>query len=345
MNVYRIGLIIQLLVFVLYGQLQNPVINEPLSFTGDLKFHAGGTIEPVLMSKEGVSWGTSDTLDPEKNHKKGLYEMETPWAPKVAGNLPLPEYPRPLLQREKWLNLNGMWEFQEAKSGEGLPTSKKLKEQILVPYPWESKLSGIRRQLETQRAWYRRNFAIPPDWAGQNILLNFGAVDHESVVYINGKFAGSHKGGYDPFTFNITPYLKPGSLQEITVMVYDPGNEEGIAVGKQANDRFSAPGRYAYTPSSGIWQTVWIEPVSDIHADDLHIVTDNDQQQVSVTLFPPSQRINGEVIVKVLDGGQVVATGKGTMNQPVIIPLKNAKWWSPESPFLYDLDISVQKER
>jgi len=290
-----------------------------------------------------VPGGTS-VAEPEKQHKKGLEEMLTPWAVKLDKNVPLPEYPRPVMERQKWMNLNGIWEFQESILGDKLPTGKKLKEQIVVPFPWESKLSGIQRQIPSKRAFYRRTFLLPAGWAGQKIILNFGAVDFESVTYINGQFAGSHKGGYDAFSFDITPYLNPKGQQEIIVFVYDPGTDEGIAVGKQANIKFTQPSGYSYTPSSGIWQTVWLEPVSDIFIKDLHIIPDIDRKEFRINVQPPFQTGGCDVKVLIKENGRDIASGSGSFNAEIIIPLETVKLWSPSSPFLYDIEIKIFKD-
>ena len=196
--------------------------------------------------------------------------LVTPWAETVDPKNPLPEYPRPLTERKDWLNLNGVWEFQEAQAGDAVPLGKILDGVILVPFPWESALSGVRKQCDSRRAWYRREFNVPAAWSGKRVLLHFGAVDWEATVYVNGRSIGTHRGGYDAFSFDITPFIKRDGDNKIIVGVFDPGNDAGIAVGKQENSRFSNPQRYSYCPSSGIWQTVWLEPVGERAITDLH---------------------------------------------------------------------------
>lgn len=268
--------------------------------------------------------------------------IKTPWADKVDANNVLPEYPRPQMVREKWMNLNGIWEFQEYSSSDKFPLPQKLSDKILVPYPWESALSGIRKQINTRRAWYRRTFTLPPQWRNNNILLHFGAVDWEATVYINGISAGTHKGGYDAFSFDITNYVKANASNEIIVQVYDPGNDEGNAVGKQDNEKFSNPNRYTYSPASGIWQTVWVEPVPTVSVKELKIVPDVANELVAVTVNLSSLKTKYAVEVTALDGNYEVATTSGKINEPIYLSVKQPKLWSPLSPFLYDLKVVLK---
>jgi hypothetical protein len=286
---------------------------------------------------------TNSGINPEKQHLKGATPMLTPWAEKLDKNNPLPEYPRPIMERDKWMNLNGIWEFQEAQPGDKILSGKKLKEQIVVPFPWESQLSGINRQLTSQRAFYRRTFSVPADWKGQKIMLNFGAVDYEATVFLNGQFIGNHKGGFDAFSFDLTPFLVAKGPQELIVSVYDPGTDEGIAVGKQNNTRFSEPKGYAYTPSSGIWQTVWIEPVPEVFIKDLHITPNIDTKQLIIKVQPPSPMEGYDLNVIVKEDGKEVASSIGKFNTDLAIDIPNPKLWSPSSPFLYDVEIQLLK--
>ncbi|MBE0677603.1 MAG: glycoside hydrolase family 2 [Bacteroidales bacterium] len=270
--------------------------------------------------------------------------MITPWADDFDSNCPLPEYPRPVMERKEWLNLNGLWEFQEAAEGERISSGRRLKELIVVPFPWESKLSGIQRQIASGRAFYRRTFDVPEAWKGKRLLLHFGAVDYESVIYINGQYAGSHQGGYDPFTVDITQLIKQKGPQELFVSVYDPGSDQGIAAGKQTNIKFSEPKGYSYTPSSGIWQTVWLEPVSHVYVRDIHIIPDVDRKVFSVRVLPPFHTSDHEVTVSISADGKQVGSGSGLLNSEIIIPLSEVRLWSPASPFLYDVEIRLQKD-
>ena len=276
-----------------------------------------------------------------QNIRKKQAPLMTPWANDVPTSCPLPEYPRPIMERGEWMNLNGIWEFEEAAEGDKLPTQKKLKENILVPYPWESALSGIQRQLDSQRAWYKRTFNLPDEWKDKEVLLNFGAVDWESDVYVNGRHVGFHRGGYDPFSFNITPYLNRKGREEIIVKVWDPGNSKAIAHGKQNNSRFSEPKGYSYSPASGIWQTVWLEPVDKNHLTDLHIVPDPDKDMFRVKVNTKgSQTLTTEV--QVWEDNTLVAQAQGLPKKEIGLSLSEPKLWSPDSPYLYKVFIRLK---
>ena len=268
--------------------------------------------------------------------------LMTPWAADVDPEQPLPEYPRPQMVRADWLNLNGLWQFQEAEFGENAPFGQTLEEQILVPFPWESALSGIRRMIPGRRAWYRRTFQIPMAWQGQGILLHFGAVDWQSTVYVNGRCVGMHKGGYDAFSFNITPFLNSDADQEIIVGVYDPGSDAPIARGKQANHKFDDPGGYHYSPSSGIWQTVWLEPVPQrSHIEELKIIPDIDLGHIAVYVNASKLFAGDSILVLVKEGEAIVGQRSGDVFAKIIVPVPDAKLWSPDLPFLYDLEITL----
>ncbi|UOE50435.1 beta-galactosidase [Mucilaginibacter sp. SMC90] len=247
----------------------------------------------------------------------------------------LPEYPRPQLAREKWLNLNGLWQYQPGTAGEAVPKGK-LSKTILVPFPVESALSGVMEQHD--RIWYRRKFTVPTSWKGEHILLHFGAVDYESEVFVNGKSFGKHTGGYDPFSYDITSAIKGAGEQEITVRVYDPTDDGGFPRGKQTLH----PQGIMYTSTTGIWQTVWLEPVPAVNISDIRITPDIDQSVVKLNV-DAATAAGYTVSVKVKDGGKVVSSASGKPNAEFTVPVPNAKLWSPDSPFLYDLDITLEK--
>jgi hypothetical protein len=258
------------------------------------------------------------------------------FAQDVSADKVLPEYPRPQLVRAKWMNLNGLWQFQpSADSGESLPQGN-LTRKILVPFPVESALSGVMEHHE--RLWYRRKFKVPKDWKGQEVLLHFGAVDYESEVFINGKSVGVHTGGYDPFSFDISPYLSGPDEQEVTVRVFDPTDNGGFPRGKQTLH----PRGIMYTSVTGIWQTVWLEPVPKTGITDIKIVPDVDNSLVKLTVSTAGSPAES-VFVTIKDGQKVVKSVSAKSNTEIAIPVPAAKLWSPDQPFLYDLQISVKK--
>ncbi len=263
--------------------------------------------------------------------------LMTKYAQDVKPDKVLPEYPRPQLVRQKWMNLNGLWQFQPGTDSlETLPKGN-LSRTILVPFPVESALSGVMEHHE--RLWYRKKFTVPNDWKGQEVLLHFGAVDYESEVFINGKSLGVHKGGYDPFSFDISPYLTASGQQVIAVRVFDPTDKGGFPRGKQTLN----PRGIMYTSVTGIWQTVWLEPVPKTGISDIKITPDVDQSLVRLTVNT-SESLAGEAVrVTVKDGQKIVKTVNGKSNTEISVPVPNAKLWSPDQPFLYDLQISLVK--
>jgi hypothetical protein len=261
--------------------------------------------------------------------------LMTKWAADVRPDKrpPLPEYPRPQLVRKSWQNLNGVWQFAFAKAGEAAPVGKDLDKTILVPFPVESTLSGVMKP--TERVWYRRTFVVPKGWAGQRVLLHFGAVDWEATVYVDGKKVGTHKGGFDPFSFDITDALGKQEKHEIIVGVYDPTDKGSQPRGKQVNK----PGGIYYTPTTGIWQTVWLEPVPAAHVMKLKIVPDVDAGKVRVTV-EASRR--GQVRLTALLGGKAVATVTAAKpGAPATLDVGKGNLWSPDSPTLYDLSVEL----
>ena len=180
----------------------------------------------------------------------------TPWASLVDTNNPLPEYPRPQMVRSNWLNLNGIWQFQPGITNSNpVPTNQTLSSSILVPFPMESAISGVMQYHAW--SWYRRTFTVPSAWSGQRVILHLDAVDWQSQVFVNGQSVGTHQGGYDPFSYDITPYLTGGGPQELIVQVYNPVDNGSQPRGKQT----LYPGGIMYTSATGIWQPVWLEPV------------------------------------------------------------------------------------
>ncbi|MFT5239367.1 MAG: hypothetical protein ACI9OU_001835 [Candidatus Promineifilaceae bacterium] len=251
----------------------------------------------------------------------GSAPLQTRWAADVSPENALPDYPRPQLVRETWLSLNGLWDIA---LGDDLQT------QILVPYPVESALSGVMKAAE--RMTYCRRFEVPSDWLGQRVLLHFGAVDWEAAVSVNGTALGTHRGGYDAFSFDITDALTADGEQELVVEVFDPTNAGGQARGKQT----LTPKSIMYTATSGIWQTVWLEPVPEAHVESLTLVPDLDASCLRVTVAG-----SGSVDVVVSDDGSPVAQVSGEAGCELTVPIANPKHWSPETPHLYDLEVSL----
>ena len=260
--------------------------------------------------------------------------LMTKWAAQVDPKAPLPEYPRPQLVRKEWLNLNGIWEYQPGQANEATPTGQKLSSEILVPFPVDSALSGVMERHD--RLWYRRNFTVPSNWRGQQIKLNFGAVDYEAEIIVNGQTVGTHKGGYEQFSYDITSYLKGDGPQELIVRVFDPTDNGGQPRGKQTLN----PGGIMYTPTTGIWQTVWLEPVAKNSIVGLHMTPDIDAGNVKLLVAAPNASANAVATVRVKDGNRVISTTRVRPNTDVMLPVKNAKLWSPDNPFLYNVDVT-----
>lgn len=264
--------------------------------------------------------------------------LRTPWGEKVDTRNPLPEYPRPQLERDKWLNLNGPWEFAGAKAGEQPVFGKKLPEKIIVPYPVESQLSGLERHED--HMFYRRTVNVPNDWRignGQRLKLNFGAVDYQAKVWVNGKLVAEHTGGYTAFSADITDALERGQ-QEIVVAVTDttgPNQPKG----KQSPN----PSGIFYTPSSGIWQTVWLEPVADKGIDEIKTTPDLTTSSLKVNVKSAG---TGSVTAVARDArGKQVGTVTGPANADLTLPVPNAHLWTPDDPYLYKLDITLGKDK
>ena len=264
--------------------------------------------------------------------------LMTPWASQVDPDQVLPEYPRPQMVRSNWLNLNGLWQYQPGDSSDTTPVGQTLSGEILVPFPVESAISGVMEYHN--RLWYRRQFEIPALWTGQRILLHFGAVDWEAQVYVNGQSAGIHKGGYDAFSYDITPYLNPTGPQELIVRVFDPTDTQSIARGKQVLN----PGGIMYTPCTGIWQTVWLEPVPQVSIEKLKLTPVVDSGSLKVTATVLGAAANLTVQATAYDNGTAVGTVTGPVGQELTLVLSSTpKLWSPTNPFLYDLEVVLKQ--
>lgn len=267
--------------------------------------------------------------------------ISTRWASDVNPEKPWDVYPRPIMERTQWENLNGLWQYAIVPGNSGRPTQ--WQGEILVPFAVESSLSGVGRHVTPNEAlWYERTFTVPASWKGKNVLLNFDAVDWSCEVWVNNVKAGSHKGGYSPFSLNITPALNPGGTNTLTVRVTDPSKSGPQPLGKQT-DR---PEGCFYTNVTGIWQTVWLEPVSRAnHIASLHIVPDIDARRLTVDVSSSKYDPSLKTSVRVSDEGRIVASGSSLAGQPVELMMPDdMKLWSPESPAIYDLDIEISSE-
>lgn len=272
--------------------------------------------------------------------------IKTQWALEVDPSHTLPEYPRPQMVRSSWMNLNGLWDYAitpesaEYQGAEG---------KILVPFAVESSLSGVQRMVGKENAlWYERTFTLPSSWKGKDILLHFGAVDWKTEVWLNGESLGVHTGGYTPFTFNITPYIK-GGKQTIRVRVWDASDNGYQPRGKQT----CYGGKIWYTPVTGIWQTVWMEPVAQTHIASYYAEPDFDAQTIKVSVDAENLKEKDEVVVELLEGGigysaenaskTVLATSNIT-NGKASIKVEDMKAWSSENPYLYGLRIKILRK-
>ncbi|KAJ5122027.1 hypothetical protein N7448_003157 [Penicillium atrosanguineum] len=268
--------------------------------------------------------------------------LTTPWTDKVGVD-PWPEYPRPQMQRSQWQNLNGVWQYQNASSLSAVqnpPFGQDLGQEVLIPSCLESGLSGIQGSY-TLYSWFSTSFKVPSEWKGDNLLLNFGAVDYEATVFVNGKKAGFHRGGYFRFTLDVTQYLKEGQENELLVFVHDPTDDGDyvIPIGKQT----LRPSHIFYTPCSGIWQSVFIEPVQANHITGVDL-DGNMDGQVNVTVHTTNMNVTTNVQVTVHENGDVVATHSGPSNQPFQFKVDSPKLWSPSSPNLYNVTVKMGKD-
>ncbi len=263
-------------------------------------------------------------------------KIKTAWAEEIDVDNVLPEYPRPIMERPEWSNLNGLWNYAVLPLGKSLPTSFDGK--ILVPFAIESSLSGVGKMLgEDKELWYQRDFSIPSKWKGKKVLLHFGAVDWKAEVWVNNIKVGEHTGGFTPFTFDITPALG-NSKNTLVVKVWDPTDKGPQPRGKQV----SQPRGIWYTPVSGIWQTVWLEPVARHYITNIRTTPDIDRNNVKVKIETDNNRYSDKFEVKVFEGEHLVAMGTSINGLPVEVPMPaDAKLWSPDEPFLYRMEVSL----
>lgn len=259
-------------------------------------------------------------------------KLMTRWASDVSPENVLPEYPRPQMTRPDWQNLNGLWQYAITPKDAAQPTQ--WDGQILVPFCIESALSGVGQRVSPeQQLWYRRPFQANHPVDGGRLLLHFGAVDWKTAVYVNGILVGEHTGGYDPFTLDITQAVQDGA-NELIVAVWDPTDSGHQPRGKQVLN----PRGIWYTPVTGIWQTVWLEPTPATYVRALRIAADVDRSAITVSVFGSNE---ADVRIEARDGDAVVGRATGKTGSTVTVPIRDAKQWSPDSPHLYDLRIEL----
>ena len=260
-------------------------------------------------------------------------------------DIPRPEYPRPQFERQEWVNLNGEWTYELDLSNTGVgrkfDKSQGFDKKILVPFCPESELSGVGYKDFIPGIWYQRKVQIPSAWEGKRIFMNFGAVDYYATLYVNDKVAGRHWGGSSSFAIDITDYIEPGKEANIVLWVKDDLRGGAQTGGKQSHGYYSS-GCY-YTRVTGIWQTVWMEAVSPVGLRNAYVKPDFDNSRFVVEPNFYALEKGLKLRIKVLDGTKVVASATETATVPmtVVLPVKNVKTWSPESPFLYDLEYEV----
>lgn len=262
-------------------------------------------------------------------------KIKTAWADKVDPACPLPEYPRPTLVRPAWQNLNGHWDY--AIRPADAPQPELFDGKILVPYPVESSLSGVQRRLaENEVLWYERRFTVPAEWRQGALLLHFGAVDWEADVYLNGIRVGGHKGGYTAFSIDIAPYLTRGE-QTLAVRVADPTDRGTQPRGKQVTEARTI----WYTPVTGIWQTVWLEPAPESRIASLRTTPDIDTKSLTVEAAIVGARRSDIVEITLRDNGRTVAEARAAAGEPLRLTLPEMKLWTPDTPMLYDLETTL----
>ena len=248
----------------------------------------------------------------------------------------LPDYPRPQLVRQSWVNLNGLWDYRVTARDAASPATWGGK--ILVPFPIQSQLSGVERAVsDSERVWYHRTFRVPALPRGGRLLLHFGAVDWEAAVSVNGIVVGTHRGGYDPFTFDITSALRGNGDQQLIVSVWDPTDRGAQPRGKQVLN----PKSIWYTAVTGIWQTVWLEPVRPAHVADLVAVPDIDAGTVTLRVTADDAPPATEVRATVFAGGKAITSSTVLVGRPLVLRIPNAHLWSPADPYLYDLRVGL----
>jgi beta-galactosidase/beta-glucuronidase len=297
-------------------------------------------MKKLLLIAASTAIFFSQTFGQTDSWKPAGQKIMSEWAQKVNPNAPLPEYPRPQMTRDQWQNLNGLWNYTITAGKLGsLPTQYEGK--ILVPYAIESALSGVGKTVgKDSTLWYHNQITLDKNFRNKRVLLHFGAVDFETQVFINGQLAGSHEGGYDPFSIDITAFVKKSGKQDIVVGVWDPTNQGYQANGKQVVN----PHGIWYTPVTGIWQTIWVEAVPPTYIRNLKNTPQLDAKQLEVEVAIASAQEGDELNVLLRDGTQLVSEKRVKTGQKVVLNIGNVKTWSPDRPFLYDLEVQLLRK-
>ena len=270
-----------------------------------------------------------------------------------------PEYPRPQFVRDLWLNLNGQWDFMRDPNNRGLEEkwfkNPNFDTQIQVPFVFQAKLSGVEDKTPTDRCWYHRKFELPQEMSGKQVILHFGAVDYQCRVYVNGELVGTHESGHTPFGFDITHYLTGGAQQSLTLWVYDPLTDETIPRGKQYWREKSES--IWYTPTTGIWQTVWLEAVEKTHIKNVRFTPDYDNGTVQVEADIAGDYADTEFSAAIEFNGQMVVWNAISVTGPCVrmtfdlfdkriaklFPKGFEPVWRPESPNLFDVKLQLTR--
>ena len=266
-------------------------------------------------------------------------KIKTEWADKLDPAKPLPDYPRPQMVRDNWLNLNGLWSYAILPVADAAPTTAQGK--ILVPFAVESALSGVGKTVgKDSILWYERSFSLPANFKNKNVLLQFGAVDWRCEVFVNDKPVGKHEGGYDPFSFDITSALNKKGNQKLVVKVWDPSDDGPQPRGKQIKN----PHGIWYTPVTGIWQTVWLEAVPKTYISSFKQTPNLDKKSLELETKVENLQAGDELLVTASKAGTKVAEQKTDGKSTLSLAIDNPEKWSPSHPALYDLTLTVMRK-
>jgi len=292
-----------------------------------------------LVASLSIIFFSCNVSDPEASWEMKQSSIMTIWASDVNPESPWNLYPRPYLERNNWINLNGLWEYAITNTDSKRPIEMDGK--ILVPYPIESAISGVMQRLsKDELIWYKRSLNTSRLKKSEHLILHFEAVDWHATIWIDDQMIGEHKGGYSDFSFDITEFIRSSRKHELWLSVWDPTTEGKQAVGKQNSN----PHGIWYTPSSGIWQTVWLETVPEGYIADYNVNTDIDKGRVEIKTEIMNIQPEDQIEIIIRADGNIVTRHKWDADQKAIIDIPDTKLWTPEHPFLYDLEINLERE-